>query len=325
MRGPRRGHWTLAGESGAGFWLLYLGYFRFAWDVIARVTLDIALGKEFDYLIPAEMEDVVEVGTRVKVPFAKRQVLGCVTALLENSPHPNLRSILKTIGRQSHVTPKILELARWMADYYCCPPEIALKTVLPEAVRKEKEGWREQLFVRALPVPDSKPKLSKRQEEILEILRAGKELPLQDLLRQAKTTTQTLRRLEDKGLIHIAPQISERDPYAREVILPTEPLALNDEQQRAVSAINGAAESAAAQINPSRSSSCTASPAAAKPKSICKPSPRPAAGKRRDCPGAGDFVDAPDRRTIQGAFQHRRDANAGGGVAQPSFGGRTAR
>jgi primosomal protein N' (replication factor Y) (superfamily II helicase) len=217
-----------------------LARFRFALDVIARVTLDIALGKEFDYLIPAELEDVVEVGTRVKVPFAQRTVLGCVTALPESSPHANLRPILKTIGRQSHVTPKILELARWLADYYCCPPEIALKSVLPEAVRKEKEGWREQLFVRALAAPDTTPKLSKRQSEILELVRAGKELPVQDLLREANTTAQTLRRLEDKGLIHIAPQISERDPYAREIILPTQALAMNAEQQQAVAEITGA-------------------------------------------------------------------------------------
>jgi primosomal protein N' (replication factor Y) len=215
--------------------------FRFAVGVIVRVTLDIALGKEFDYLIPAELKDVVEVGARVKVPFAQRQVLGCVTALLESSPHANLRPILKTIGKQSHVTPKILELARWLGDYYGCPPEIALRTVLPEAVRNEKEGWREQLYLRALPAPETKPKLSKRQCEILDLVRAGKELPLQDLLRQANTTAQTLRRLEDKGLIHIAAKISERDPYARDTILPTLALALNAEQQHAVTEITGAA------------------------------------------------------------------------------------
>jgi primosomal protein N' (replication factor Y) len=219
------------------FCLFYPARFRFALDVIARVTLELALGKEFDYLIPEELEDEVEVGTRVKVPFAHRQVLGCVTAVLESSPHAQLRPILKTIGRQSFVTPKILELARWMGDYYCCPPEIALKTVLPEAVRKEKEGWREQLFVRALPAPESDPKLSKRQAEILKKARAVKEVSLRELLRQANTTAQTLRRLENKGLIQIAPQISERDPYAGETILPTRPLSLHDEQQHAVGQI----------------------------------------------------------------------------------------
>src|SRR6266702_2893660 len=118
--------------------------------MIARVTLEIALRKEFDYLIPPELEGQVEVGTRVKVPFGPRQVMGCVTALAEESPHTNLRPILKAVGRQALVAPQILKLARWIADYYCCPVEIALKSVLPEAVRKEQEGWRERLFVRAL-------------------------------------------------------------------------------------------------------------------------------------------------------------------------------
>ncbi|MGP8199854.1 MAG: primosomal protein N' [Limisphaerales bacterium] len=208
--------------------------------MIARVTLELALGKEFDYLIPDEMEGLVEVGTRVKVPFARRQVLGCVTALAESSPHPNLRPLVKIVGRQSFVSAKILQLARWMGEYYCCPPEIALKTVLPEAVRKEKEGWREQLFVRALPVTGSGPKLSKRQEQILDIVRQRGELALQELLQTVSTTAQTLRRLEDKGLITITPQISERDPYGRETILPTQSLAFNPDQQRAFEAITAA-------------------------------------------------------------------------------------
>ena len=53
--------------------------------MIARVTLEIALRKEFDYLIPPELTDAIEVGSRVKVPFGPRQVLGCVTGLVEQS------------------------------------------------------------------------------------------------------------------------------------------------------------------------------------------------------------------------------------------------
>jgi len=211
--------------------------------MIARVTLEMALGKEFDYLVPEEMAGLVEVGTRVKVPFAHRQVLGCVTALAENSEHPHLRPLTKIIGSQSFVSPRILELARWMAEYYCCPPEIALKTVLPDAVRKEKEGWREQLFVRALPPHEPPAKLSKRQSEIIEIARQRGEMPLQDLLQMADTTAPTLRRLEDKGLIEIAPRITERDPYARESVLPTQSLAFNADQQRAFEEIVAAKNS----------------------------------------------------------------------------------
>ena len=213
--------------------------------MIARVTLDLALGKEFDYLIPAELAGQVEVGTRVKAPFSHRQVLGCVTALMETSPHPNLRPLLKVIGRQSHVSPAILRLARWMGEYYCCGPEAALKTVLPEAVRKEKDGWREQLFVRALPAHGPGPKLSRRQEEILEFARGHAEAPLQELLRATGAAAQTVRRLEDKGLLAIAPKISERDPYAREVILPTQNLTMNADQARALAEISAALQGGA--------------------------------------------------------------------------------
>ena len=205
--------------------------------MIARVTLDLAVRREFDYLIPNEMEHNVCDGTRVKVPFGSREVLGVVTALLTESPHGNLREIIKTVGRQALVTPPILKLVRWISEYYCCAPEVAMKAVLPDAVRKEEEGWRERLYVRALPQHDKLPKLTKRQEDLWSIVEEWRELPLQELVRLAGTTSATIRKLEDKGLVSIAPQISERDPYAKEHILPTSPLELNDEQSVALRSI----------------------------------------------------------------------------------------
>ena len=198
--------------------------------MIARVTLDLAVRREFDYLIPNELEQNVCDGTRVKVPFGSREILGVVTAVLSESPHSNLREIIKIVGAQALVTPPILKLVRWIAEYYCCAPEIAMKAVLPDAVRKEEEGWRERLYVRALPQHGELPKLTKRQEDLWAIIEEWRELPLQEFLRLAGTTSGTIRKLEDKGLVSIAPQISERDPYAKEHILPTNPLELNNEQ-----------------------------------------------------------------------------------------------
>src|SRR5512136_1353103 len=134
--------------------------------MIARVTLEIALRKEFDYYIPPELANQVEVGSRVQVPLGSRKVLGCVTGLAEESAHASLKPILKVIGAQTLVTPKVLQLARWIGDYYCCAPETALKSVLPEAVRQEQAGWRERLYVRVLPVAGEAPKLAKRQKEL---------------------------------------------------------------------------------------------------------------------------------------------------------------
>ena len=205
--------------------------------MIARVSLEIALRREFDYLIPPGLAGQIEVGSRVQVPFGSRKIFGYVTALAEESAIANLKPILKVAGASRGaglVTPKVLKLARWIADYYCCAPEIALKSVLPEAVRKEKAGWREQLFVRALPVGGEFPKLSKRQQEVWNIIEERRELPLTELVELAETTTATVRKLEDRGLVEVATQISERDPYAREHILPSQPLLLNPAQAKAL-------------------------------------------------------------------------------------------
>ncbi len=212
--------------------------------MIARVTLELALRREFDYLIPPELAPRIDVGSRVQVPFGSRKVLGCVTALVEESEHARLRPILKVIGAQTLVTPKVLRLARWIGEYYCCPPEIALKSVLPEAVRKEQAGWRERLFVRISPTTGELPELPPRQQEVWRIIEERRGLPLQELVQLAGTTAATIRRLEDKGLVAITTDVSERDPYSREHFLPTQPLSLDPQQARALARITEAMDAA---------------------------------------------------------------------------------
>ena len=68
--------------------------------MIARVTLELALRKEFDYSIPPELAGQVDVGSRVQVPFGPRKVLGVVTAIAEESAHARLKPIIKVSGAQ---------------------------------------------------------------------------------------------------------------------------------------------------------------------------------------------------------------------------------
>ena len=228
--------------------------------MIVRVTLEIALRQEFDYLVPEALEDQVEIGTRVKVPFGHREVMGCVTAIVETSEHKNLRPISHIIGTQSLVTPKVLRIARWIAEYYCCAPETALKSVLPEAVRREKDGWKEQLHVTPLTPPEPASKLTKRQQEIVDLLRQRGEMRLQQFAELAETTAETVRRLEDKGYLRIAQKTMERDPYANEQIVATQQLVLSAEQKVALDAITEALAQCAAGLKPAVPSSPAPTP-----------------------------------------------------------------
>ena len=215
--------------------------------MIARVSLEIALRREFDYAIPPELAGKVDVGSRVQVPFGPRKVLGVVTAVAAESSLANLKPILKIIGAQTLVTAKVLKLARWIADYYCCAPEIALKSVLPEAVRKEDAGWQERLFVRVLPASGEFPKLPKRQQEVWNLVEEHRGMLLSELVELAETTAATVRKLEDKGLVSITNEISERDPYAKETILASQPIVLNPAQAKALEKIKAAMDQPGAE------------------------------------------------------------------------------
>ncbi len=142
---------------------------------IAKVLSDVALDREFDYLIPDHLMGKIEVGSHVLVPFGHRQVRGFVVALADASdlaePKENpvavekngeldlgleiqpakktaLKEIIQIIGDRPLIRPEIVKLARWMADYYCAPVENAIRTVLPGAVRKKEAKHKEQLNVR---------------------------------------------------------------------------------------------------------------------------------------------------------------------------------
>jgi len=71
------------------------------------------------------------------VPFGPRKILGCVTALAEESAHTNLKPILKVIGVQTLVTPKVLKLARWIAEILLLRAGGRIEIRPAEAVRKE--------------------------------------------------------------------------------------------------------------------------------------------------------------------------------------------
>ncbi|MEI8291814.1 MAG: primosomal protein N' [Verrucomicrobiota bacterium] len=208
--------------------------------MIAHVSLEIALRKEFDYSIPPELLGQVDIGSRVQVPFGTRKILGVVTAVAEESAHANLKPIIKVIGAQTLVTAKVLKLARWIGEYYCCAPETALKSVLPEAVRKEDASWRERLFVRVLPAIGEFPKLPKRQQDVWNLIEERREILLSELVELAVTTSATVRKLEDRGLVSITNEVSERDPYANEAILASQPIVLNPAQLIALEKIKAA-------------------------------------------------------------------------------------
>src|SRR5438093_2429470 len=112
-----------------------------------RVVVDRAIHRELDYSVPESLAGRVGVGSRVRVPFRDKSALATVVAIREESDAKGIRPIEAIIGEAPTLSEPLLELARWIATYYCCPIETVMRSVLPQVIRRAEVGWKKQLFV----------------------------------------------------------------------------------------------------------------------------------------------------------------------------------
>jgi primosomal protein N' (replication factor Y) len=182
-------------------------------QLVATVVLPGGPPGEFDYLIPPGMtsgtppERCVEPGRRVRVPLGRsnRSLVGyCVALAPKSVGSRRLKPVASVIDRQPILSPAMLRLTRWMADYYLCPWGLVLEAVVPAGVRYEA-GTR---AVRLLCVaPDAAArigelKLSAKQEHALNVLRASpRPLTAKELAARAGCTIAPIKELRKKGII----------------------------------------------------------------------------------------------------------------------------
>ena len=93
-------------------------------SLVARVVPDVTgVDKVFDYLIPSELQDVIAIGDRVRVPLHGRNVPGWVSEIGSTSDgftdvgEAKLRAVIKRLG----VGPssEVVQLARWASHRWC--------------------------------------------------------------------------------------------------------------------------------------------------------------------------------------------------------------
>jgi len=111
--------------------------------LIAQVIVELSLDRKFDYLIPDALKDSVHPGVRVIIPFGKSSREGCVLSVQQVDSYTGnftLKAIISVKSNSPQLPEKLLQLGSWMADYYCCSYEQAVKALLPGAVRRSRSN-----------------------------------------------------------------------------------------------------------------------------------------------------------------------------------------
>ncbi|HEX6026835.1 MAG TPA: primosomal protein N' [Solirubrobacter sp.] len=186
--------------------------------MIARVeplTTTRRLSGPFDYRV----EDQVQIGSIVKIPFGHQRLDGVVVGLAETSDLPDEKLVAPTSVREDSLPRDLVDLALWMAEEYCSTPARALALVTPPPGRAKTFLWAEPT--------GAEGRLTDKQRALIERLPgpAGKDLP-------------ALRRLEARGLVTITKRIERRVPRTNPE--PDRPVELTTAQAEALREIEAA-------------------------------------------------------------------------------------
>ncbi len=224
---------------------------------IVRVALESAADTEFDYLVPDALWPI-DVGRRVEVPFGKsnrKEVAFCVESDVASErsfagagKRVRLKCVHRLVDEQPLLAPDLMELARWISQYYVCPLGQVLAAMVPGAV-KRAAGVRRQrcvyLAVRGDDVADSLK--STKQKQIVAVLRERQAFSPESAVEVGALTAAvdcrapTIKRLADKQIV----KIREKKVLSALPVVPegmaTEPhdVVLNEDQRRALDQIVG--------------------------------------------------------------------------------------
>ncbi len=130
------------------------------------------------YAIPAGLE--VRAGDRVIMPLGRgdKRAVGYVVGLADAPPEGvPVRKIKALIGRDQHavsVPGDLVELAKWIAGYYCSPVGMVMSTMLPAAVKRAAGVIKKIEVAEASSVQGPASRVEEKEEGVEEVKKEEK-------------------------------------------------------------------------------------------------------------------------------------------------------
>ena len=164
------------------------------------------------------------VGARLVVPLGRTVVTAYIVRLLDELPQSLSKTDIKDaqtlVDSDPVCNPEILELARWVADYYACPLGEVIKAALPPGMSPKSRGAtfakpKLRRFVRLRqPLNADEEKLGEAQRRALATLESNGPMALQSLLKTSGVSAATITSLEKKTLVEVSIEAVRRDPLS---------------------------------------------------------------------------------------------------------------
>jgi primosomal protein N' (replication factor Y) len=113
--------------------------------VYAQVAFPVHLTKTFTYRLPPSIQPVARVGSRVLVRLGTKPATGYIVALLPrlragtSLVESEIKEVQQLLDAEPPLTPEVLEITRWVADYYAAPWGEVMRAALPAGINETVE------------------------------------------------------------------------------------------------------------------------------------------------------------------------------------------
>jgi primosomal protein N' (replication factor Y) (superfamily II helicase) len=138
------------------------------------------------YAVPPELAEAAMPGVRVRVRVGRRRLIGVVVGTRDEAPAGvDVRPVEAVIDREPVLPAELLELARFVADYYFAPLGEVLRGMLPTSLPAwgERKVWLTDAGALAPPRDDV-------EAAVVEALRGGERLHVGELARALASTVE---------------------------------------------------------------------------------------------------------------------------------------
>ncbi len=105
---------------------------------LVDVALPLPVHSTFTYSVEGP---VPPAGTRVLVPFRREERIGWIVGAGSGAGLTRVRPILDILEEEPSVSPELLDLSGWIADYYLAPLGMVLRTALPSVLSDSSRDY----------------------------------------------------------------------------------------------------------------------------------------------------------------------------------------
>ncbi|MBO5446386.1 primosomal protein N' [bacterium] len=175
---------------------------------VCLVNIKVLGVKTFSYIIPPEMQNKIKIGQALLVPFGRQGLINafCVGFSDYLPPEIKAKKVSKILDETPLFSVEYLKLLEWVANYYCTDLITVLNTAIPlKLIEKSLKTEQTIEFIKT-------DGATKRQLEILEILKEQGKMSLIDFEKLAKTTRATVKKLETLGCVKLEEEQIYRNP-----------------------------------------------------------------------------------------------------------------